>query len=117
MKIAIVLATSALSLCQLAAQAATPTEEPHTVTVQFADLNLDRKPGIAKLYLRIKNAAKRVCDQQANTRLAARQAYDVCVERAVSIAVARINRPMLSDYVVQRGGKLPKEASAHVAVR
>jgi UrcA family protein len=117
MKIAIALAASILSTCTLAVQAATPTEGLHAVTVQFADLDLDRKPGIAKLYFRIKSAAQRVCDSQANERLAPRQSYDVCVERAVSTAVARINRPMLSDYLAQRGGKLPKDAPAQVAGR
>jgi UrcA family protein len=117
MKIAIALAASVLSFCALAARADAPTEELHSVTVQFADLDLDRKPGIAKLYFRIKTAAKRVCDQQANERLATRQSFDVCVERAISSAVARINRPMLSDYVVQSGGKPAKEAPTQVAVR
>jgi UrcA family protein len=117
MKIATALAASVLSLCTFAAQADAPTEENHSVTVQFADLDLDRQPGIAKLYFRIKSAAKRVCDSQANERLATRQTYDVCVERAVSAAVARINRPLLTSYVVQRSGKPPKQAPAHVAVR
>ena len=117
MKIAIALAASVLSLSTLAAQAAAPTDEPYSITVQFADLDLDRKAGIAKLYFRIKAAAQRVCDQQANERLVAKQTYAVCVERAVSAAVARINRPMLSDYVAQRGGKPQKEAPAQVAVR
>jgi UrcA family protein len=117
MKIATALAASVLSLCTLAVHADAPPEETHSVTVQFADLDLDRKPGIAKLYFRIKSAAKRVCDQQANERLAPRQSYDVCVERAISTAVARINRPMLSDYFAQRGGNSQKAAPAHVAVR
>jgi UrcA family protein len=117
MKIAITLAASFLSLCALAARADVPVEEFHSVTVQFADLDLDRKPGIEKLYFRIKSAAKRVCDTQANERLVPRQSYDACVERAVSTAVARINRPLLTDYVAQRGGKPPKEAPAQVAVR
>jgi UrcA family protein len=117
MKIAIALAASVLSLSTLAAKAAAPTDEPYSVTVQFADLDLDRKAGIAKLYFRIKSAAQRVCDQQANERLAAKQTYAVCVERAVATAVARIDRPMLTDYVAQHGGKLPKTAPAQVAIR
>jgi UrcA family protein len=116
MKFAIALAASVLSLSTLAARAA-PTAEPYSVTVQFADLDIERKAGVAKLYSRIKAAAQRVCDQQANERLAAKQTYSVCVERAVAAAIARINRPMLSEYAAQRGIKLPKEAPAQVASR
>jgi len=116
MKLAIALVASVLSLTTIAAQAATPTEDTHSATVQFADLDLNREAGIAKLYVRIKGAARRVCDQ-ASDLLAAKQNYPVCVKDAVSTAVARIDHPMLSAYVAQRGGKPAKTVTASVAAR
>jgi hypothetical protein len=42
---------------------------------------------------------------------------DVCVERAVSATVARIDHPTTSDYFAQRGGTPAKTAPASVAAR
>ena len=117
MKLATALVASILSLITLDARAAAPTDDAYSVTVQFSDLDLDRQAGIAKLYLRIKAAARRVCDQQANERLVAKQTYDVCMKRAVATAVARIDRPMLSDYFARLGGKPAPTAPASVAAR
>jgi UrcA family protein len=111
MKLAIALAASILSLTTLDARAATPTDDVYAVTVQFGDLDLSREAGIAKLYLRIKGAARRVCDQQASEQLVADQTQRVCMKRAVSEAVARIDRPQLTDYVAQLGGKPANTAS------
>ena len=65
MKLATALVASILSLTTLAARGALPTDDGYSVTVKFADLDLDDKAGIAKLYVRIRGAARRVCDQQA----------------------------------------------------
>jgi UrcA family protein len=116
-KLTTVLIASILTLTTLEAQSAVPTDDAYSVTVQFADLDLNREAGIARLYARIKGAARRVCDQQASDLLATRQSYPVCVKRAVSTAVARIDRPMLSDYVAQLGGTPAKTAPASVAAR
>jgi UrcA family protein len=117
MKLATVLVASILTLTTLDARSALPTDDTYAVTVQFADLDLNREAGIARLYARIKGAARRVCDQQANDQLAASQNYPVCVKRAVSTAVARIDRPMLSEYVAQLGGNRARNAPASVAAR
>jgi UrcA family protein len=117
MKLAIALTASILSLTTLDARASVPTgDDARSITVPFADLDLDRKAGIATLYARLDDAARRVCDQQ-QADLRAKQAYRVCVNKALSAAVARIDRPMLSDYVAQRGGKPAKTAPATVAAR
>ena len=116
MKLAIALTASILSLTTLDARASVPNGDGvPSITVQFADLDLDRKAGIATLYARLDGAARRVCDQQADLR--AKQAYRVCVNKSLSAAVARIDRPMLSDYVAQRGGKPTKTVTATVAAR
>jgi UrcA family protein len=115
MKLATALAASILSLSTLAAGAAAPVNDARSVKVQFADLDLTREAGIARLYLRIKGAARQVCDQQAHDQL--RQTYPACVKQAVSTAVTRIDRPMLSDYVAQLGGKARNTAPTTVAAR
>jgi UrcA family protein len=116
MKLATGLVASILSLTTFAAQASGPTDEAYSVTVKFADLDLNRQAGIAKLYVRIQGAARRVCVEQASDQLA-NPTYRACVKRAVSTAVARIDRPMLSDYVAKLGGNPAKTASASVAAR
>lgn len=116
MKLATVIAASILSFAALHAQAAAPADT-HSISVQYADLNLDSKAGIVTLYRRIKGAAERVCDEQARERLAAKRSYAVCVELATSAAAARINRPMLTEYVAQRSGKRVTSEPTRVAGR
>jgi UrcA family protein len=116
MKLATTLVASILSLTTLAAQGAGPAEDAYSVTVSFADLDLNREAGIARLYVRIKGAARRVCEQQAKDQQL-NQTYPVCVKSAVSTAVARIDRPMLSEYVAQFGGSPAKTATASIAAR
>jgi hypothetical protein len=53
MKLATVIATSILSFAALHAQAAAPADT-HSISVQYADLNLDSKAGIVTLYRRIR---------------------------------------------------------------
>jgi len=116
MKLATALVASILSLTTLDARAAA-TDDAYSMTVQFADLDLTRQDGIARLYTRIKGAARRVCDQQANDQRGEKETYPACVKHAVATAVARIDRPMLSDYVAQLGGKPSKTAPVSVAAR
>jgi len=116
MKFAIALAASILSLTTFDARAYAPADDDVvSITVQFSDLDLDHKAGIATLYTRLDGAARQVCDQHAG--LMAKQAYRVCVRKALSVAVARIDRPMLSDYFAELGGKPAKTAPATVAAR
>ena len=117
MKLATALAASILSLATLDARSAAPTDDVYSVTVKFADLDLNREAGIARLYVRIKGAARRVCDQQAIDQPWATESYPVCVRRAMSSAVARIDRPMLSEYFAKLDGKAATTAPASVAAR
>lgn len=112
MKLATALVTSILSLMTLDARGAAPTDDAYTVTVPFADLDLRHQDGIAELYGRIQGAARRVCAQQADEQRVEDQDFAGCVKRAVSTAVARIDRPMLSEYAAQLGGKPAKTARA-----
>lgn len=112
MKLATALVTSILSLMTLDARGAAPTDDAYSITVQFADLDLRSQDGIAELYRRIHGAARRVCAQQATEQRVEDQDFAGCVMRAVSTAVARINRPMLSEYAAQLGGKPAKTTPA-----
>ena len=116
MKFTTALVASILSLTTLDAAATTPTDT-RSITVDYGDLNLDRQAGIAKLYSRIKGAARRVCDEQSNDQTVSKQIHRACVKQAVSNAVARIDRPLLSDYVAQLGGKRAKTAPVSIAAR
>lgn len=84
----------------LALNAAYGEEAPKTVTVQFADLDLSKDAGLARLFDRVKGAAKSVCSAHSGgTTMRDKQQYDACVDFALSNAVARVDRPELTDYL------------------
>ena len=87
---------------------------PETLTVQFGDLNLNNAQGVDALYKRIKNAAKSVCSHFEGRTLKEKRLYSDCVETALSTAIARVDRPVLSRYLVERSAK-PSNASVPVA--
>jgi UrcA family protein len=70
-------------------------------TVHFADLDITRVEGAAALYGRIKRAARLVCDEHNSRELPRRKQYTACYETAVSNAIAQVNQPVLTDYVVK----------------
>ena len=111
MKTVLALAAAALFAITTNVAVAEGTSDNKSLTVQFADLDLNRPAGIATLFQRIKSAAKSVCEVHRGETLPAKRAYAACVDLALSTAVARVNRPMLSDYVVRRS---EKERSAPV---
>jgi len=77
-------------------------DAPPSLTVQFADLDLDKPQGAATLYIRIKSAAEAVCSDHRGAAPADKMRYKACVQLAVSNAVTRVDRPLLSDYVASR---------------
>lgn len=98
----------------LAVNSAYAEEAPNTVTVQFADLDLNKDAGAATLFNRIKGAAKKVCSAYSGgTTLLDKQRHAACVDFALSNAVARVDRPELTDYVTSR---YPIEKEAPVKV-
>lgn len=60
-------------------------------TVRFADLNLAASKDVAELYRRIEYAARKVCMEHTRDR-------ELCVRRAVSNAVVKIDRPQLTAF-------------------
>jgi UrcA family protein len=89
-------------------------QAPQTLTVQFGDLNLNNAQGVDALFKRIKNAAKSVCSEFEGRTLSKKQLYAECVDTALSTAIARVDRPALSRYVVDGSAK-PRNTSVPVA--
>ena len=92
----------------LFATATAAAELPQSVTVHFADLNLERSADVAQLYHRIRHAAQSACgarDLELTTWLD--PAWQHCVYVAVAEAVARVDQPALSAYHQQRLGQSP----------
>jgi UrcA family protein len=77
---------------------ATPQQGPPSRVVQFADLDLSRAEGAAVLYHRLQNAAETVCAPLDDTEPVRHMEFRECVQKAISVAVAKVNRPALSAY-------------------
>ena len=84
-----------------------------SLTVQFGDLDLDKAQGVDALFKRIKNAAEKVCLPFRGQTLIEKQQYSSCIDVALSTAVARVDRPVLSQYLVARPIK-PREVPVTV---
>src|SRR5262252_5265212 len=84
-------AAAAFLTCVLFAFNAQAADQIRSETVKFADLNLGSSAGVETLYERIQAAARRVC-YQSNEDM---RAYTVCVTKAQSDAVGKVNLPLL----------------------
>lgn len=99
----------------LALNVAYADEAPKSLTVQFADLDLSTDAGAATLFNRIRGAAISVCSvHRGGTTLLDKTRHAACVEFALSNAVARVDRPELSEYVTRRYS-IEKKAPVKVA--
>jgi UrcA family protein len=108
------IALLALSAGTLATTAgAEPTlPEPPQVTVSYADLELSRTAGIAKLYRRIARAAAQVCER-TNGKVPQNAARaKTCATHAIADAVARVDSPGLLKYYASITGKVGTEQTA-----
>jgi len=70
---------------------------PETLTVSYADLDVNTGDGAAVLYHRIRVAAAEVCSIYDSRDLARTALRQSCTDRAVAHAVAAANLPALSD--------------------
>lgn len=102
----VILASGPITWAAKAAQADEPI--PHKV-VQFKDLNLSSTEGAAALYGRIKSAASEVCGKQDRFNLSESHAINICINDAVSRAVAEINSPVLTSLYQAKAGKADKK--------
>ena len=73
------------------------------VTVRFGDLNLDDPRDAATLYVRLHQAAARVCPTSGMGRLyVVRRVIDRCMEEVIGGAVDSIHKPLLTAYTAER---------------
>jgi UrcA family protein len=93
-----VIAIFALALIQQTAHASAPTDELRTVTVRFADLDLDHMPGAAAMYHRLKYAAEQACSPLQGRDLASQSRFGRCTKESVAASIAKVDRPMLTQY-------------------
>jgi UrcA family protein len=71
-------------------------DEAPSVTVRYADLNLDTSDGVNALYRRISSAARQVCPDEHSRDLGVVAASARCQANAVAEAVRELNNPKLA---------------------
>jgi UrcA family protein len=99
---------AALAACAAGATAgaatlSTPSGEPPSMKVHYADLDLESAQGVATLYHRITVAASEVCPQVDPRVLHTIRPAHVCQQAAIARAVASIGNPMLARVAVDHG--------------
>jgi len=87
-----------------AAHAAAP-QNPPSLTVQFADLDISGTAGARVLYRRLQHAAETVCAPLDDRNLALHLRFNQCVQTAINTAVAKVDRPALTAYHEAHTGK------------
>jgi UrcA family protein len=93
--------------------AAADSFEPLKVTVKFGDLDISRPQGAAVLYLRIRAAAQSVCSPYDGSGFPAKMLLDACVNKAVTDAVATVNKPALfAVYNAKMGKTMPARVAS-----
>jgi UrcA family protein len=90
---ALIVAASAVAL----PAAAQSVDEPVSVTVSYADLDIGHQAGAATLLHRLQTAAVQACGGAPDIRVLGEvAAFDKCRRAAVSRAVAEVHSPMLT---------------------
>ena len=88
-------ATLACNATAVSAGSLDESDAPVKYTVPFKDLDLSRIEGATALYGRLRHAARAACEPLLSVQ---HEKYRACVGRAIADAVARVNRPLLSQY-------------------
>jgi UrcA family protein len=75
--------------------------------VRFSDLDVSKTEGATALYARIRHAARIVCAPGESREMGLAAIYRACMEESIANAVAKVDRPLLSQYHQARtkGGK------------
>ena len=79
-----------------AALAQTPATTVKYVKVSYTRFDAEQADQAAKLYRRIRFAAREVCDEPDVQHLHLLERYKSCYEQAVELAVAKVNAPALT---------------------
>ena len=92
------LTITCLTLLTVDVRAAQPEPAPAKVIVHYQDNAFATAEGTAKVYKKLKSAARRVCGINDGGRLTLDQGIKSreCFEQALAEAVRRIDRPMLT---------------------
>lgn len=85
-------------LSPLASAAAVSSYEVATRTVNFSDLNLNRREDVALLYSRIKSAANQVCEPTDSRSIDTSVRLRHCKERAIGQAVTDVKSSQLLTF-------------------
>jgi len=89
---------------------ATTAEPTESITVRYADLDLNMAADAAVLYHRIHFAAERACgEKESPGSHFASPAWERCVTLAVEQAVAQVDRPALNAYHRQYSVELARK--------
>jgi UrcA family protein len=90
--------SAVLSLAPTAASlAGVPVDEPPRVVVHVSDLNLRSESGVQRLYARLENAARVVCDDGASREIAQIVAARRCMQATLRDAVESVHLDSLSE--------------------
>ncbi len=85
-------ATLALSILPIAQAGDRSEVKIPSTSVQYGDLDVGTSEGVAALTSRLQAAAKKVCAPSAdNKSVAAKRAARACEERALKVALARVD--------------------------
>ena len=76
---------------------AAPAPVERTATVQFGDLNLDKRGDVAELYQRIRTAADLLCRSRVGIYDTLHR-YQGCVADALQKVVVDVNRASLTEF-------------------
>jgi UrcA family protein len=92
------LALTFLTLLTVDVRAAEPEAPPPSIAVHYQDTAFNTAEGTAKVYGKLKTAARRVCGVTDGGRLTLEQGIRArkCFDTALADAVRRIDRPMLT---------------------
>jgi UrcA family protein len=84
-------------------------------SVHYQDLNLNSTAGAKVLYLRIREAAHRVCGDVNSRHLEEASAAKACVDRAIMASIRAVNSPQLTRTANTQG--YPVETRFEVALQ
>jgi UrcA family protein len=94
--------------CVVVAFNAHAGDQVRSETVKFADLNVGTPAGAEALYVRIHEAAVRVCRQPGGFQAAVRS----CMNKAENEAIGKVNLPLLTAFYQKKTGRTPQTITA-----
>lgn len=89
---------------------------PPSVIIRYRVLDLASDEGAQALYLRLKTAARRVCDLGEYRGLVQHAAFHRCADKALGDAVATLGNPRVAT-LHSRGGRPPEATQIAVVER